>query len=325
VKLERSVFVIPNLTESDKRAILTVIPKSTQPTAEHKVLDGDTPVTKDRSTSETDKPPRQIHLSVKVVVLSDADAATVSATHLPNWRPAKASTLDVLGTLEFAEMQTLLQFIRSRTQGTMWTARQCLVLDHEEATFDLEGEFRRSWLHVQDSNGARAVPKPPVKLDQVPRIVVIPHVTGPGNGVTLSLAAKAAKPAADTGGDSAEAAKLTAEGRVRDRGAMVFDGGHGRWRGEKMNVLVIITPTVVDFTKRADIAEMVRRARQELGTGFELEETPVETRVFQLAYVRPDQTVYLERNREAGAIIRLGSRSLNCLKTRSPTVGRSWP
>jgi len=38
------------------------------------------------------------------------------------------------------------------------------------------------------------------------------------------------------------------------------------------NLLILITPTVIDFEKRSDIGEMERRAREELGKGFSLED-----------------------------------------------------
>ena len=44
---------------------------------------------------------------------------------------------------------------------------------------------------------------------------------------------------------------------------------------EAVNVLVTVTPTVIDFEKKADIDRAAERAREELGKGFSLEEEVV--------------------------------------------------
>jgi len=256
------------------------------------------------------RPRKQIHLSVKLIALSDADAATVSTEHLPEWRPARTQAPKCLGTIEFAKLQGFLRSIKSKTRGAIMQAPQHLVFDNEEATLDFEESWRYAASFVQDSTGARGMPRTPFKLELGPRFVVIPQVSGPNNDVALSIAAATAKSRAkvdDDSPDTLERAPTNApsswtKARMRNRETVVIAVGRGERRGEKINALVMVTPTVVDYEWKVD--------------------TPLETTVFQLAYVRPDQTVYLERNREAGAIIPVGKPLIELLEDSKSDRGK---
>ncbi|MHC5053287.1 MAG: hypothetical protein ACYTKD_01070 [Planctomycetota bacterium] len=235
--------------------------------------------------SEIDKPPKQVHFSMKLILLSDADARRVSAESLPDWRPGETRALGVLKTFDFTELQAFLQFVRKETRGSIMQLPQRIVLDREGAMIDLEEEWRRGQA-FHASIGGKVAPGPGLKLGPASRVTVTPHVTGPDNDVILTVVIGAPKPEFTQSGmleASGPAPRLpstvsrvpVAKVKMRDRETAVVACGHGELRGEKVNVLVTITPTVIDFEKKANVDRDAERAREELRKGVVLEEDVV--------------------------------------------------
>jgi hypothetical protein len=248
------------------------------------------PAAEEELRGEVDRPPKQVHLAVRMILLSDADAQRVSAEALPDWRPGEARAPGVLKTFDFAELQAFFLFLRTKTRGSMTMLPQWIARDREEATIDLEeGAGRKLALFAGPTEAGQAepAPEPDLKLGEAGRLFVMPHFAGPGNDVILTVVAIAPQPAAESeapSGGSLGQLRLpqTNTGRapvtkalLRSGETVVVGGGLGEWRGQEVNVLVAVTPTVIDFEKKPDIDRAAERAREELGKGFALEEQGV--------------------------------------------------
>jgi hypothetical protein len=229
----------------------------------------------EQSRGEAEGPPKRIHLSTKLIMFSDADAAKVSSEHLPGWRPGEAGATGIIDTLDFPRLQKFLLFLRERKRSIM-QAPQRIVLDREGATIDFEEEWRRGQA-FHESIGGKIARGPGLKLGRASRLRVTPHVTGPENDIILTVVIGASKP------EFAKNGMLEASGpvprlpstvsrisvskvKMRDRATAVVACGRGELRGEKVNVLVMITPTVVGFEWKAGTGGNTRSVREEPGT-----------------------------------------------------------
>jgi type II secretory pathway component GspD/PulD (secretin) len=323
-----------------------------------------------RLISQLDRPPKQVHLSIKLIELSDSDAAEVgllwqngltgeiSGMSYPTMFPFSSGSTDSalsgtfpgssgvlipkdgqpmelgsagwvseeavgqinLGTLSFARLTALLQFIRTQTKGRVIQSPQLIALDHEEATIHV-GELVRYAESFQQTTeggglatGFREASNSPVRLGI--QVLVIPHVTGPDNNVILHIIPKT---------ESAKSAMLfeTFEGgplgqlklpqtiqrtvvtkmMLRDRETGIIAGLRQQSFGETVTsipllgdipiigwlfrhrsrpaetnqnstLLILVTPTVVDFERKVDIGPAIKDAMEDLGSGFSLEDEP---------------------------------------------------
>jgi len=264
-----------------------------------------------RITSELNRPPKQVHLSVKLVVLSDADAEKVRTYILKDARPANSRSVDrsskesrewydpvptELGSLDFAKFTAFLNFIRMKTRGSIIQAPQVIALDHEEATISVGELFRRleAFRGMGHAEPSGSKPKGPPFSPDI-RLLVIPHVTGPDNNVILTVIPKTEPPKSAElfqvfeGGPLGQL-KLPLTFRrtvvtkgmlrdrptgmglfrrvavtkimLRDRDTAMLSGLRGQWRGETVNVLLLLTPTVIDFERKV-IRDSIKRAQEE--------------------------------------------------------------
>jgi type II secretory pathway component GspD/PulD (secretin) len=211
--------------------------------------------------SQLDKQPKQVHFSVKVVVFSDADAESVRRELLPDAdqgasqgprRGYRLACLDFAGTTAF------LASLTERTQCRVMQAPQFIVLDCEEAVVPVGDLFR--YFHGSAYEGAfvsKWAPEgSPADLDI--QILVTPQVTPPDSGAILTVIPEREFEVFD-GGPLGELKLPQADPggtvtimMVADRRTAVVSGLRGEWQGETVNVLVLITPTVIDFETRAD-------------------------------------------------------------------------
>jgi type IV pilus assembly protein PilQ len=277
----------------------------------------------ERLVNQIDRPPKQVHLSVKIIELSDIDAENIGmkwsltgelsgGTYSTNF-PFKLNRDQVTtGTLSFSAMKTVVEFIRTQTNARIIQAPQLIALDHEEATIHV-GEvvrFAESFETVTPagtSTGFREADNSPVRLGI--QLLVIPHVTGTDNNVLLTVIPKTEQAGVPpfeefTGGGftlklpKTRIRTVVTKMMLRDRETGIIAGlraetssdtltkvpllgdipllgwlfRHRSRPSEKTNLLILVTPTVIDFEKKSDIGEFVKRSQQDLGRGFSLEE-----------------------------------------------------
>lgn len=215
----------------------------------------------ERLINRLDRPPKQIQLSVKLIVLSDADAEQVRTRVLQKTltdrefpfpgvlpgeigkrTPKDAQERLALGYLDFTELLTFLKAMAARRLGTCMQAPQCIICDYEEAVIHVSELTRYSVLRVVCIEGGKEVLGS--KLNGSPnklgvQILVTPQVKASDSSVMLTVMPEAEPPKTFDAGPLGKL-KLPQTNRgtggavttmmVPDGKTAVVSGLRGRWR-----------------------------------------------------------------------------------------------
>jgi general secretion pathway protein D len=109
-------------------------------------------------------------------------------------QPVPSTPADItFGRLNFQQLSTTLELIRTYTKGRVIQAPQLIALDNEEATIQVGQlvRYAESFVNITQEgqiSGFEEAEDSPVNLGI--QLLVIPHVTGPDNNVMLTVIPK---------------------------------------------------------------------------------------------------------------------------------------
>jgi type IV pilus assembly protein PilQ len=177
-----------------------------------------------RLIEKMDVPPKQVHMVVRMVELSDTEseelgvewanqfASITSGMSFDTTFPFKSrdNTSQYLrgdswrwlgitgdkstnGVLSFVGMQATLHFFKTRTKASVIQAPSLTALDNQEATIHVGrniryAEFDSNSTNSGTSSGFKEAQNSPIK--EGIQILLIPHVTGPDGNVLMTIVAK---------------------------------------------------------------------------------------------------------------------------------------
>jgi type IV pilus assembly protein PilQ len=208
-----------------------------------------------------------------------------------------------MGSMGFAGTSALLELIRDKTKGRIVQAPQLVTLDNEEATIQVGQLVRYAETIVANTEGGgnvggfREANGSPLKLGF--QLLVIPHVTGPENNILMTILPKTENFQAfevfgdlklpqtsnsiiiskmmlrngETGviGGLKEETESYTERKVPGLGDIPFLGRLFKHRAKNnriRNLLVFVTPTIIDFYETDQFKKDLEKIRQDYSKPF---------------------------------------------------------
>ncbi|MCY3019460.1 MAG: hypothetical protein NTW87_10600 [Planctomycetota bacterium] len=208
-----------------------------------------------------------------------------------------------MGSMGFGSTQALLEMIRQKTRGRVVQAPQLVTLDNEESTIQVGQMVRYAETIVANTEGGgnvggfREAAGSPLKLGF--QLLVIPHVTGPENNILMTLVPKTENFTGfetfgqlklpqttqsilvtklmlrngETGviGGLKEENESYAEHKVPIFGDIPFLGRLFKHRSKTLsgnNLLVFVTPTIIDFYETDQFKKDLEKIRQDYSKPF---------------------------------------------------------
>jgi len=212
-----------------------------------------------------------------------------------------------LGSMGFSGTQATLEMIRNKTRGRVIQAPQIVTLDNEEATIQVGQLIRYAETIVSNTEGGgnvggfREAQGSPLKLGF--QLLVIAHVTGPENNVLMTIVPKVENfTGFETFGSGASVLRLPqttqsivvtkmmlrngetgviggmkeenesfAERKIPIFGDIPFIGKLFKHRSKNVtgnNLLVFVTPTIIDFYETGTFEKDLEKFRAEFAKPF---------------------------------------------------------
>lgn len=212
-----------------------------------------------------------------------------------------------LGSMGFSGTQATLEMIRNKTRGRVIQAPQIVTLDNEEATIQVGQLIRYAETIVSNTEGGgnvggfREAQGSPLKLGF--QLLVIAHVTGPENNVLMTIVPKVENFTGfevfgsgasvlrlpqttqsivvtkmmlrngETGviGGMKEESESFAERKIPILGDIPFLGQIFKHRSKDVrgrNLLVFVTPTIIDFYETGTFEKDLEKFRSEYAKPF---------------------------------------------------------